>query len=84
MGQGHGVAPGDVLRPGQDQGQGTGAGSGGGGVEFVLELKVDDILDWLWEELSLPHLQPKEGGSTEDVDLAIRAFTKVGKDLGVI
>jgi len=78
VGQGDGVSPGDVLRPGQDQGQGTGAGSGGGGVEFVLELKVDDILDWLWEELSLPHLEPKEGGSTEDVDLVREGWNKRG------
>lgn len=78
VGQGDGVSPGDVLRPGQDQGQGTGAGSGGGGVEFVLELKVDDILDWLWEELSLPNLEPKEGGSTEDVDLVREGWNKRG------
>jgi uncharacterized sporulation protein YeaH/YhbH (DUF444 family) len=26
-----------------------------------LELRVDDIVDWLWEELKLPNLQRKEG-----------------------
>jgi hypothetical protein len=31
----------------------------------VLELKVDDIVDWLWEELELPHLKRKEGRMSE-------------------
>ena len=30
-----------------------------GEVRLLLELKVDDIVDWLWEELKLPDLQPK-------------------------
>ncbi len=62
-GQGE-VKPGDVLR--QKQGPGRGGKKGGGGqgegaLEFVLELKVDDIVDWLWEELQLPNLKPKTG-----------------------
>ena len=39
-------------------------GAGGndeGGYQFVLELKIDDIVDWLWEELKLPDLKPKTG-----------------------
>ena len=52
------VKPGDQLaRPGQKQGD-DGQGEGGnneGGLQLLLELKVDDIVDWLWEELKLPN-----------------------------
>lgn len=79
VGQGSGVKPGDVLRPGQDQAQGSGGGgSGEGGVEFVLEFKVDDILDWLWEELELPHLEPKLGGATEETEYVREGWNKRG------
>ena len=53
------ASPGDVLRvpqnhaSGQDKGQGI---TEPGGVQFVLELAIDDIVDWLWEELELPNL----------------------------
>lgn len=70
VGQG-GAKPGDVLSNGQDQAQGQGGKEGGGGneqgaVQFVLELKVDDIVDWLWEELKLPNLQARVGGVEQD------------------
>jgi uncharacterized protein len=67
-GQGH-ASPGDVLRApedqvsGQDKGQGT---TEPGGVHFVLELAIDDIVDWLWEELKLPNLQARVGGMTDE------------------
>jgi hypothetical protein len=61
-GQGQGRA-GDILRPAQpqsneddDEGEG---GHGEGEVRLLLELKVDDIVDWLWESLKLPDLRPK-------------------------
>jgi sporulation protein YhbH len=66
VGQGAGK-PGDVLaKPSQDEG--TGKGPGGrdeGGIEFVLEFKVDDIVDWLWEEMQLPNLKARIGKSEE-------------------
>ncbi len=67
VGQGQ-VKPGEVLRQPQPQGgQGQGgAGSGEGGVEFVVEMTVDDIVDWLWQELQLPNLKAKAGAMTED------------------
>lgn len=80
-GQGQGVEPGDVLRPGKDRGAGTrpgAAGSGEGGIEFVLELKVDDILDWLWDELQLPNLEPKEGRALEEEEFVREGWSKRG------
>jgi uncharacterized sporulation protein YeaH/YhbH (DUF444 family) len=68
VGQGD-AKPGDVLSQGRGPGQGRDKGAGGkgeGGLEFVLELKVDDIVDWLWEELKLPNLQTKAGVMEDD------------------
>lgn len=67
VGQGQ-AKPGDVLAQGQPQ-QGNGqpakgkGGNDGGGIEFVLEFKVDDIVDWLWDEMELPNLKARVGKS---------------------
>jgi len=66
VGQGEGK-PGDVLA-GPREKKGTTSGEGGnddGSYQFVLELKVDDIVEWLWEELKLPNLKAKSGGLTD-------------------
>ncbi len=79
VGQGEGAKPGDVLRPATPGGQGDGgAGTGEGGVEFVLEFKVDDILDWLWEELELPNLEPKTGDSLEQSEYVREGIDRRG------
>ncbi|MDO8298375.1 MAG: DUF444 family protein [Lacisediminimonas sp.] len=78
-GQGQGK-PGDVLRPGQG-GPGDEEGQGGnneGEVRLMLELKVDDIVDWLWEELKLPDLQPKRNTVVEDEDFVREGWDKHG------
>ena len=81
-GAGQGEAkPGDVLRPAQPgrPGQGReGAGEGEGGISFVLELKIDDILDWLWDELDLPNLKPKEGSTVEADEYVREGWDKRG------
>jgi len=65
VGQGK-VKPGDVLgQPNAETAPGhKGAGSTErGSIELMLEFKVDDIIDWLWEELQLPNLQIRSGPS---------------------
>jgi uncharacterized sporulation protein YeaH/YhbH (DUF444 family) len=45
-----------------------GKGAGGterGGAELLLEFKVNDIIEWMWDELKLPNLQPRVGQSEE-------------------
>jgi len=79
VGQGQGE-PGDVLReaqpqPGSEEGRG---GTGEGEVSFVMELKVDDILDWLWEELQLPDLQPRRSETMDQPDYAREGWDKRG------
>jgi uncharacterized sporulation protein YeaH/YhbH (DUF444 family) len=69
QGAGQGKAkPGDVFSdPARDKGPGE-KGAGGrdeGAVQLLLEFKVDDIVDWLWEEMQLPNLKPRAGPSDE-------------------
>jgi uncharacterized sporulation protein YeaH/YhbH (DUF444 family) len=67
VGQGK-VKPGSVLGPANPQGgqgQKGAGGTEGGGIELMLEFKIDDIIDWLWEDLQLPNLQTRVGPSEE-------------------
>lgn len=68
-GVGQGAAkPGDVLGdPSADQGSRE-KGPGGqdqGEIQLLLEIKIDDIVDWLWEEMQLPNLKARIGPSQE-------------------
>ena len=67
VGQGD-VKPGDILQgPGQREVEGgSEGGSGGGELRFVFELDVDDIVEWMFEELELPDLKPRSTGSLMD------------------
>lgn len=78
-GAGQGAAkPGDKLaRPGQE-GQGKeGGGDGDGGYQLELEFKIDDIIEWLWEDLKLPNLEAKAGSVCED-DFAREGWSRRG------
>ena len=66
VGQGAGK-PGDQLVQPSDGTTSKGAGGNEeGGYQFILELKIDDIVDWLWEELKLPNLKVKSGAVQYD------------------
>jgi uncharacterized protein len=78
-GQGQGK-PGDVLRQAQpdldgDEGEG---GNDDGEVKLLLEFKVDDIIDWLWEELQLPDLQPRRNTAVTDDEYVREGWDKHG------
>lgn len=79
-GAGQGEAkPGDVLRPGRPgAGSGGAGGDGEGGLRFMLEFQVDDILDWLWEELQLPNLKPRPGTTLEEDELQRSGWDRRG------
>jgi uncharacterized protein len=67
VGQGK-AKPGDVLGQGNADGGPGQKGSGGrerGGTDLLLEFKVDEIINWLWEDLQLPNLQPRSGPSED-------------------
>ena len=67
VGQGN-VKPGDVLGQSNPTGGSGQKGAGGkdhGGIELMLEFKVDDIVDWLWDDLKLPNLKPRAGATEE-------------------
>src|SRR3954464_9417097 len=59
-GQGRGE-PGAVLQPGRQERHhpGPAGATGDGEIRFMVELKIDEIVDWLWEELKLPELKPE-------------------------
>ncbi|MGE0114901.1 MAG: DUF444 family protein [Steroidobacteraceae bacterium] len=78
VGQGQ-ARPGDVLAERSPQGapgKGKG-GNDGGGIEFTLEFKIDDIVDWLWEEMELPNLKARVGKS-ESTDWAREGWDRKG------
>ena len=78
-GQGQGE-PGDVLKPGKEPGDAAGrqGGTGEGEVKFVVEMKIDEIVDWLWEELKLPELKPKRSTTMENPEYAREGWDKRG------
>ena len=78
VGQGKGQ-PGDVLQPAREEERDKGqAGTGNGEIRFVVELKVDEIVDWLWEELKLPELKPKRVATMDEPDYVREGWDKRG------
>jgi len=79
VGQGE-AKPGDVLAdasgdPGtREKGEG---GEGEGQIQLMLEIKIDDIVDWLWEEMQLPNLKARIGPS-EDSDWVREGWDRRG------
>jgi uncharacterized sporulation protein YeaH/YhbH (DUF444 family) len=80
-GQGKGQ-PGDVLAPAQpDDDAGTEPGEGGsedGEVKLLLEFSIDDVMDWVWEELKLPDLKPKANARIDELELVREGWDKRG------
>jgi len=78
-GQGRGE-PGDVLQPGREEGQqqGNAGGTGEGEIRFVVELKIEEIVDWLWEELKLPELKPKRINTMDQPEYIREGWDKRG------
>lgn len=81
-GQGQGE-PGQILRPGQDFRPGRGeesaqGGSGHGEVQLVLEFQVEEIVEWLWEELHLPDLKPKQAPNMREDELVREGLDRHG------
>jgi uncharacterized sporulation protein YeaH/YhbH (DUF444 family) len=78
-GQGRGE-PGDILQPGREEGeaQGQAGGTGNGEIRFVVELKIDEIVDWLWEELKLPELKPRRAATLDEPDYVREGWDKRG------
>ena len=81
-GQGEGN-PGDVLQPSQPEQLPGGADSAEGGsedgeVRLLLEFSIDELMDWIWEELKLPELQPKPGARIDEIELVREGWDKRG------
>jgi sporulation protein YhbH len=80
-GQGKGK-PGDVLqssRPEDDEaGESGEGGNEDGEVKLLLEFSIDDVMDWVWDELKLPDLKPKPGGRIDEQELVREGWDKRG------
>lgn len=80
-GQGKGE-PADVLRPAQpDDDLGGDEGEGGnedGEVKLLLEFSIDDVMDWIWDELKLPDLKPRPNARIEEQELVREGWDKRG------
>lgn len=77
-GQGKGKT-GELLR--QQRQRTASRGDGGeeeGEVRLMVELKVDDLVDWLWEELQLPDLKPRQTQSIQDEELRREGWDRHG------
>jgi uncharacterized sporulation protein YeaH/YhbH (DUF444 family) len=82
-GAGQGEAqPGDVLLPADPadagQGQSGEGGSGEGEVRLMLEFSIDEVMDWLWEELKLPDLKPRPNTRLDAPELVREGWDKRG------
>ena len=78
-GQGRGQ-PGDVLQQGRDKGdaQSQSGGTENGEIRFVVEMKLEEIIDWIWEELKLPDLKPKRTSTLDEPDYVREGWDKRG------
>ena len=66
---------GDVLQPGgPEPAEGAEGGGEQGEVKLLVELRIDDIVDWLWDELELPDLQARPRAGI-DVSETVREGT---------
>ena len=79
-GQGDGQ-PGDVLQhsqPGPGEGERGDGGQQDGEVRLLLEFSIDDLMDWVWEELKLPELKPRPSSRIDEVELVREGWDKRG------
>jgi sporulation protein YhbH len=79
-GQGQGE-PGDILQSGQPDQDAGDFGEGGdedGEVKLLLEFSIDDVIDWIWEELKLPDLKPKPSARIDEMELVREGWDKRG------
>jgi uncharacterized sporulation protein YeaH/YhbH (DUF444 family) len=77
-GQGRGE-PGDVLQQGREKGDASqSGGTENGEIRFVVEMKLEEIIDWIWEELKLPDLKPKRTSTLDEPDYVREGWDKRG------
>ena len=79
-GQGAGQA-GDVLQTGQpaaEPDESDGGGSADGEVRLMLEFSIDEVMDWVWDELKLPDLQVKSSTRIDEQELVREGWDKRG------
>jgi uncharacterized sporulation protein YeaH/YhbH (DUF444 family) len=76
-GQGPGQ-PGDILRSPYFDEDDNGAGNEGGAVTLLMEFSMDEIMEWLWEDLQLPQLEPRGKAALDDPEVVRAGWDKRG------
>jgi uncharacterized sporulation protein YeaH/YhbH (DUF444 family) len=77
-GQGKGKA-GDLIRSVRQRGDNRGdGGKEEGEVRLMVELKIEDLIDWLWEELQLPDLKPRQTHTLRSDDVRREGWDRHG------
>jgi uncharacterized sporulation protein YeaH/YhbH (DUF444 family) len=80
-GQGEGK-PGDLLHPGMPDMLGDGetdeGGNQDGEVKLLLEFSIDDVMDWLWDELKLPEIKARTNNAIDAQDYVREGVDKHG------
>jgi len=80
-GQGQGQ-PGDILRHADaeddEDGQHGSGGNQDGELKLLLEFSIDDIMDWLWEDLRLPDLKPVSSPAIPESELVREGWDRHG------
>lgn len=76
-GQGPGQ-PGDLLHSPYFDDDENGAGNDAGDITLLMEFAIDEIMDWLWEDLQLPELEPRGKTALDDADLVRAGWDKRG------
>lgn len=77
-GQGKGKA-GELLRSIKQRADNRGdGGQENGEVRLMVELNVEDLMEWLWEELELPELKPRQTDTMRDDALVREGWDRHG------
>lgn len=77
-GQGKGAA-GELVRSVKQRADNRGdGGKEDGEVRLLVELNVDDLMEWLWEELELPELKPRQTDTLRDDTLLREGWDRQG------
>lgn len=72
---------GDVVKRAPKPGQDTGGGAGDEASEgAIVSIDLEDVLQFLQDELALPDLKPKVNETHEDVKIVYNDISKVGPD----
>jgi uncharacterized sporulation protein YeaH/YhbH (DUF444 family) len=79
VGQGQGKN-GDIIKKGNKDGKGKGNGQGEGQEGITIEIDMEEVLQFMQDDLKLPDLKPKPNETFEDEVIKYNDISKVGPE----